>query len=149
VEFVFGAEIDLDNAAGAAPDDADFRPEGEAYPVLSGSGVHVDLRVGVVAPLTRQPVVQQLLFGRRRNRCQHQCVIGGGERREMVGGDFHGRPFAAAFFVTFLAAAFFAGCFSAAFFTAFFAAFFAGCFSAAFLGGLFLAACFAGAFLRL
>ena len=59
----------------------------------------------MVAPLALQPVVEQFPFGRRRHRRQHESVVGRGERREVVGGDFHGRPFAAAFFVVFLAAA--------------------------------------------
>src|SRR5689334_1970821 len=104
----------------------------------------------MLAPLALQPVVEQLLFGRRRDRRQHQRVVRRGERREMVGGDSHGRPSAAAFFSVLLGAASFPGFLRAASAAASLAGTcLAGAFSAgAFWAGAALAAFFAGAFFR-
>ena len=54
----------------------------------------VDVGVGMLAPLAFQPVVEQLSFGGRRHRGQHQRVVGGGEAGAIwSAADFHGRPF--------------------------------------------------------
>ena len=99
---------------------------------------HVDVGFGMLTLLLLQPVAQQLSFGRRRHRRQHQRVVGGGEAGHRVGGG-HGRPFFAGAFLPVpswrspswplpLRAAFLAAFFGAAFFAA---AFFAAAFFAA------------------
>ena len=69
----------------------------------------------MLAPLAFQPVVQQLLFGGRRHRCQHQRVVGGGELARNGRRGLSRPTLRGSLFVAFLAAAFFAGVFSAAF----------------------------------